>query len=60
MFIDFTDRGTEREKSQSERETSVGCLPHAPGQDRTQNLGTWSDRESNLRPFDARDDAPTN
>lgn len=43
-------------------ESERDWLPHvcALTRDGTQNLGMYPDLESNLQPFSAQDDAPTN
>ena len=48
MFIDFRDRGRDRE-----RERNIDRLPpiHVPIGDQTWNLGMCPDQELNLQPF---------
>ena len=48
MFIDFRERGREREKHWCEKETLIGCLPYTP------------QPKSNPQPFSLRVDSPTN
>ena len=62
MFIDFRQRGMEREKKNMdvERKTLIGYLPHTPKQaGGTCNQDMCPDWESNLQPSGVWDDAPT-
>ena len=61
MFIDFSQRGKEREREASMGKRNVDQLPpiHVPIGNGTRNLGVCPDQESNLQTFVVQDDAST-
>ena len=62
MFIGFRERGMGRERETLIWERNINRLPpvHALNGNQTHNLGVGTDRELNLQPFSAQDDASTN
>ena len=61
MFIDFRERGRERETEREQEDISVCCFPYMPlTGNQTHNLGLCPDQEVNLQSFSIQDDTPAN
>ena len=59
MFIDFREKGGEREENIDVRNIDQPPPIHALTKKRTHNAGMCPDQKSNPQPSDAQQDAPT-